>query len=234
MLPLKPPAFGKSIFVVQQKLLFCFVFGLLVIAFIGCNSSNSENAVTSNDSTANSGAAANQITESTGSNVAKAAGLNATFHDLYLTKNEFNTIITEFRPNPYKKFVFQFFFPEDALEGSPTLALWPSKKNNSAFPEKPQQILHYARTSYTNLPKSLYLGDLQTDVSPLKTAIDTSSNCDNKCVLFFVLANSATLSYDIYLVKDSTTIINQSINALDFKSLTPIGQANPSPPAIAN
>lgn len=229
MLPLKLPPFRKSNFV-QQKLLSCFVLGLFVIAFVGCNSSNSGNAVSSSDTTLSG----NNTSMNAASGIAKAAGLDVTFHDLYLTKAEFNTITTQFNPNPYKKFVFQFFFPEDALDSSPTLALWPSKKNNSEFSDKPQQILHYARTSYANLPKSIYLGDLQTDVAPLKTAIDNASGCDDKCVLFFVLSNNPTLTYDIYLVKDSSTIINQAIHTFDVKALTPIGTANPSPPAIAN
>ena len=159
----------------------------------------------------------------------KIAGLSATFHNLYVSKAELQAIRNTYPDAHFKKFVFTFLFPANSAEGSPTLALWPSKKNNQnnnpEYPGKPPQILHYAATSYVDIPKNLFLSNLLADSKPIYTAIDTNRACLDKCVLYFIPDGKGTLCYKIFVVPDSTKITKDNLQLLSS-----IAILNPSPP----
>jgi len=216
---------GTFSFKMQLFQLFAALLGICLIESCTTSTANTTNAT----HVAKGTATKQEVQHS----VAATTGITTTLHNVYLSKAEFEQLFKPL-PNSYSRMVFQFYFPpeSESFDNSPTLAVWPSKKNGNGFDytAKPQ-ILHYAGVSFVPTPTDVFLGDQQLDKKLITDAISAHPACQDKCVLLFAPVADLHMYYTIFLVEDSTTISLHSLDKNSLTAISPIGTTNPSPPA---
>lgn len=222
----------SSVFIKRKKY---YIFLLTFFLAVACNQPGKGDKQSGADSRSNGKSDTTTETKGTDTLNVTASGLKGNLHGLYLTKRDVNTLISSFPDGRFPKLVLTFVFPEYALDGSPTLATWPSQNRHQPedYPNRTPLILHYGMNSLLDIPKNLFLSNLQLSVDRqvLKNAIERNAACRDKCVLYFSPNGNDTLSYDIRIVPDSNLIINRLAPDTSFQKTIPaVARLNPSPP----
>lgn len=183
-----------------------------------------------NDSPTNNSTASRSATDSTKAKY--FAGHQFPLYNLALPKDTFLELWRNYsdEETKRKKYVVQFFFSNTMPNGSPTLAIWPIKKQSNDY-DTPKFLLYYTKgnENIPDIPDEVYLGDQKIRKGVIKdihTAIVNTPSCGAKCILLFSpQVYQKHVRYSIYLIEDS------SVQSLSLLPPALLGETNPSPPA---
>ncbi len=152
------------------------------------------------------------------------------FYNLKLSKDSVNDLFNLFKKHKkHDKLVFQFFYPEEPLEGSPTLGVYPMRSKNQCVDTKSKftaPILNYHNKSSEPLTgRAQFLGDQELDIEDLKQLIKDSNKPNSEIYEYLLFTakfhdDNPHIYYNV-TVQPSNQVAGQSLST------------DPSPPAPA-
>jgi hypothetical protein len=152
------------------------------------------------------------------------------FYNLKLSKESLEDLFKYFKKHKKRdKFIFQFFYPKDPLDGSPTLGAYPMRSKNQRVENENKfaaPILDYHNKSSEPLTgRPQFLGDQQLDVDDLKQLIEDSNKPDPDAFEYLLFTarfqdENPHIFYDV-TVQPSNQVATGSVST------------DPSPPAPA-
>jgi hypothetical protein len=152
--------------------------------------------------------------------------------NFYMDRAQFLKLDTAIgNPNDLQKFVFEFYFNNNTLSGSPTLLVKEAKMNNKGYGSDSVTLKNAAGN--VNSAASVYFSTLQFLIRPIKNAFHQHQS-DANCAMYFVGQSDPHPYYKIYVVPDYTTILNKQLDSSAISLLEYLGNANPSPPHPSN
>jgi hypothetical protein len=153
------------------------------------------------------------------------------FYNLKLSKDLVRKLFKDFKKN-YKnnKLVFQFYYPAESKDGSPTLGAYAMRSKNQVINPKhicTPKLLEYGDKSSEPLTgRAQFLGDQQVNIAKLKKLIEDSNKPDPE-VYDHLVFSAKFNNQNPHIYYEISVHPSNSFNAKPINT-------DPSPPAPAS